>query len=140
MIDNHHPVAMVANAVTALFATVGTVWFAMSDAVSISIIGGIVTVITSLAAAYFAYRAKVISEEAKTISEETKAVSQETGKAVNGKMEQMLSIGKSLAHAEGKAEGKTEEKLKAAVIILAKEDGKTEAIKYKVDESVNKVK
>lgn len=117
---------MVANAITAVIASVGTFWFAITDAVSISIIGGIVTVITSLAAAYFSYRAKQISQE-------TKAVSQETGKAVNGKMEKMLEIGKSLAREEGKAEGKAEAETKAAVIVIAKEVGKAEAIKEQVD-------
>lgn len=133
MIDNYNPVAVLANVTTAVVASAGTVWFALSDAVMIQMIGGVVLIVTSSVGAYFSYRAKVISEEAKTVSQETKAVSQETGKAVNGKMEKMLEIGKSLAREEGKAEGKAEAETKAAVIVIAKEVGKAEAIKEQVD-------
>lgn len=91
-----------ANSIMSAFSSLGTLFFAMTDAVAIAVVGGIVTVITSLGAAYFAYRAKTYAEEAKN-----------TSKEASGHMDEMLRLAKDRSRAEGVAEGKIEGKIEA---------------------------
>lgn len=103
------------------FASIGTIMFAVSDALGIAIVTGVVSVLTSSVAALFAYRAKSASQEAK-------AVTEKTAEAVNGKMEKMLEIAKSLAREEGVKAGVEAAEHKAAIQAVSKAEGRAEAI------------
>lgn len=83
-------------------ASIGTFFFAMSDAVTISIASSLATTVLGVVTAYFAYRAKVFAAAAE--------------KAVNGITHEMIAQAKLASHAEGKLVGKTEAELAAAKI------------------------
>lgn len=111
--------ASIINGMVAVTAAIGAIMFAMTDAVIIAIVGAIVTVITSIAGAYFAYKAK-------TVAVETQAVAKETSKAVDGKMEEFKAMAQQLFRAEGVVEGRVIAETKAAIIAEAKAAGKAE--------------
>jgi Asp/Glu/hydantoin racemase len=69
-------------------------YFAVTDAVSISIITSLSAVAMAFVSAYFSYKAKSVSEE--------------THKLVNSRMGELLELAKSSSKAEGKLEGKQE--------------------------------
>lgn len=99
----------------------GVTIVAMTDAVNIAIVGGIVSVVTGVTTVYFAYKAK-------TISAESKEISAETGKAVNGKMEEFKRMAEEFYHAKGVSDEKTAAESKAGIEAIAKATGKAEAI------------
>ena len=59
----------------------------MSDNVAIAIVTGVVSVLTSLTAAYFAFRAKVVAKETHTI--------------VNSRMSEFMRMAEKMFTAEG---------------------------------------
>lgn len=100
---------------SALGMTVGAVFFALSDAVSIAIVANISAVIMAGVAAYFAYKAKVISET-------TKDIAQITAKAVDGHLTEFKQMAKDSFTAEGVLQEKAEEKVRQA-----------DAVKYRIE-------
>ena len=89
-------------------AAASTVVFALSDAVAMSLISSMATLLLGIASAYFAYRAKVYSQRAVETSMETHHV-------VNSRMQEMLELAKKSSKAEGVMEAETiAAKIKAA--------------------------
>ncbi len=75
----------------------------LSDAVLIATIGGIVTVVTSVVGAYFAYKAKKQSVETHVVAEETKGV-------VNGELAKWKTMAEKLYFAQGMQQEAAEER------------------------------
>lgn len=79
----------------------------MSDNVAIAIVTGIVSVLTSLTAAYFAFRAKVVAKE--------------THLVVNSRMDEFKRMAEKMFTAEGVLKEKAAEQERKAAIETTKE-------------------
>lgn len=69
-------------------------------------IGVLITAGTSAYTAILALKAKIAAEAAALLAEQTKKVVDSTHDAVNSKMDRLLNVTKTAAHAEGIIEGK----------------------------------
>lgn len=101
---------------SALVAMFGASYFALTDAVSISIVTSVSAVAMAGISAYFSYKAK-------TIAETTKVIAETTSKAVDGHLTEFKEMAKKTFTAEGVLQEKIDEKVRQADALKSHNEG-----------------